>query len=134
MSDISITATSVVQGGNAVVDHGIAGVAVTAGQTVYKDAATGKYKLADCNLAGAYPATGIALNGAAANQHVAVQQSGDITVGGTLTAGSPYYLSATAGGIMPAADLTTGDNVVLLGLAKSTSVLSLKITTPGVTL
>lgn len=134
MSDISITATSVLQGGNAVVVHGIAGVAITAGQVVYLDAATGKWKLADANGSGTTHPGGIALNGAASGQPVAVQTSGDITVGGSLTAGSRYYLSGTAGGIMPEADLTTGDNVALLGLAKSTTVLALKITEPGVTL
>jgi hypothetical protein len=134
MSDISITATSVLQGGNAVVVHGIAGAAITAGQVVYLDAATGKWKLADANGSGTTHPGGIALNGAASGQPVAVQTSGDITVGGSLTAGSRYYLSGTAGGIMPEADLTTGDNVALLGLAKSTTVLALKITEPGVTL
>jgi hypothetical protein len=134
MSDIAITATSVVQGANAVVVHGIAGASITAGQVVYLDSATGKWKLADANGTGTTHPGGIALNGAAANQPIAVQTSGDITVGGTLVAGDPYYLSATAGGIMPAADLTTGDNVALLGLAKSTTVLALKITEPGVVL
>jgi hypothetical protein len=134
MTDIVITAANVVQGGNAVVVHGVAGVAITAGQVVYLDSATGKWKLADANGTGTTHPGGIALNNAAANQPIDVQTSGDITVGGTLTAGSRYYLSATPGGIMPEADLTTGDNVALLGLAKSTTVLALKITEPGVTL
>lgn len=134
MTDLSITATSVKAGGNAIIAHGLAGVAITAGQPVYLDAATGTYKLADNNLAGAENVTGIALNGAASGQPVAVQTSGDITIGATLTAGSAYCLSATAGGIAPVADLTTGNVVIQLGLAKSTTVLALRIAAPGVVL
>lgn len=103
---------------------------------VYKEAATGKYKLADADNADAEvrQPRGIALNGAADNQPLAVLTGGDITIGATLTAGTAYYLSATPGGIAPLADIASGDDVVLLGLAKSASVLSLRIVAPGVTL
>jgi hypothetical protein len=136
MTDVSVTAASVVQGANAVKSTGIFGEAVTAGQVVYLDPTTKKYLKADCNsaTAAARQASGIALNGGALNQPATVQTAGDVTIGGTLTAGSPYYLSATAGGVMPAADLTTGEYVCLLGLAKSSSVLTLNIQYPGVAL
>lgn len=135
MVDITITATGVLPGSNAVVDRGsVAGAAVTAGQVVYKEAATGLIKLADCDSATAEAKVpyGIALNGAAIGQPVAVQISGDITVGGTLVGGTAYYLSDTAGGLRTTPD--TGDLVVLLGLAKSTTVLTLRIQNSGVTL
>jgi hypothetical protein len=92
--------------------------------------------LADSNsaTAAAKIAGGIALNGAALNQPLAIATSGDVTIGATLTPGSPYYLSETPGGIQPAADLTTGENVCQLGFAKSASVLSIAIQNPGVTL
>ncbi len=134
MVDLTITAASVQKGGNAVVDNGIAGASLTAGQVVYKDAATGTYKLADSNFAGATVPVGIALHAAATGQPIAVQTSGDITIGATLTAGSAYYFSETAGGIQPAADLGSGEVVGQLGLAKSTTVLELRINLPGVTL
>lgn len=134
MADLTITATSVVAGGNAVVTNGVAGAAITAGQVVYLDSGSGTYKLADNNLAGAEAPAGIALNGAASGQRVAVQTAGKIAIGATLTAGSAYCLSSTGGGICPASDLTTGDVVVQLGLAVSTSVLDLRINAPGVTL
>jgi hypothetical protein len=136
MTDLTITAANVVAGANAVKTHGIAGVAVTAGQPVYLDSASQKYLLADSNSAtlAARLALGIALNAAALNQPLSVQKGGDITIGATLTAGSPYYLSANAGGIMPAADLTTGDAVCQLGLAESTTVLGLNIQFPNVVL
>lgn len=135
MADITITPANVVKGSDALVEQGIAGAAVTAGQVVYKDDATGKYLLADNDsaTAGAKVPRGIALNGAAANQPLAIIRGGSVTIGATLTAGDAYYLSATAGGICPEADVATGDDVVLLGLATSASVLSVGIKVTGVT-
>lgn len=135
MSDISITAASVVAGSNAKKRSGIAGETITAGQPIYL-AATGKYMKADSNsgTALAKTAVGIALHGASLNQPLTIQYEGDITIGATLTAGARYYLSETAGGIQPEADLGAGEDVCLLGLAKSTTVLSLNIQAPGVTL
>lgn len=137
MADISITAANVVKGSNAVVEAGTAGATITAGQVVYKDAADGKYKLADADsaTAAAKAPRGIALNGASNNQPLSILRSGDITIGATLTAGTAYYLSpTTAGGICPLADVASGDDVVLLGLAESTSVLAVDIQISGVTL
>lgn len=135
MADITITAANVKAGANATMEAGIAGEAVAAGKTVYK-AADGKYWLADSNSATALARTprGIALASAAADQPLTIARSGDVTIGATLTAGTAYYLSDTPGGICPVADVGTGENVVLLGLAKSTTVLVLDIQAPGVTL
>ena len=134
MTDLSITAANVAKGSDALVEHGTAGEAVTQGQPVYLDSADGKYKLSDNDATGKKVVRGIALNSAADGQPLTIQRGGDITIGATLTAGARYYLSDTAGGIIPEADLGTGMDVVLLGLAKSTSVLALDIQTPGVTL
>ena len=134
MSDISITAASVVSGSDDIEYGAHAAEAITAGKVVYKNAA-GKWALADSDGAAAlHAATGIALNGASLNQPLAVQKSGPITIGATLTAGTAYYLSNTAGGICPLADVGTGEEVVLLGLASSTTVLDLDIQKTGVTL
>lgn len=136
MVDISITPGSVLAGANATQQSGLAGEAITAGKVVYKDSASGKWKIADNNSATAEvrKAGGIALNNAALNQPVDVQTSGEITVGGTLVAGSDYYLSDTPGGICPRADIppASGEFVCLLGLAKSTTVLVLDIQFPNV--
>lgn len=137
MADISITAANVVKGSNAVVEAGTAGATITAGQVVYKDASDGKYKLADADsaTAAAKAPRGIALNGASNNQPLSILRSGDITIGATLTPGTAYYLSpTTAGGICPLADVASGDDVVLLGLAESASVLAVGIQITGVTL
>ena len=136
MTDEAVTAANVRKGGDAVVVNGQAGVALTAGQVVYQEAATGKYKLADSNHATAEVRIpkGIALHAAGVDQPIAIQTGGDITIGGTLSPGVAYYLSETAGGIQPAADLGSGEKVGFLGLAKSTTVLNLRIMNPGVQL
>lgn len=138
MVDITVTASAVLPNSNAVIDRdGTVGEAIDAGQVVYKAAATGKYGLADANGATTEIKTpvGIALNKAAADgQPIAVLLSGDLTMNAVLTAGARYYTSSTAGGIQPEADLGAGEYVALIGLAKSTTVLSVKIHVPGVTL
>lgn len=136
MADLTITSASVLAGTNAVKKDGIAGEAITAGKAVYLASATKKWMLADSNsgTTEARRATGIALNGAALNQPIAVHASGDITIGATLTAGTAYYLSDTPGGICPVADVGAGESVCLLGLAKSATVLALAIQFPGVSL
>lgn len=137
MAALTITAASVIAGAGAVIEYGIAGAAVTAGQAVYLDeATTGKYQLADDNAAtaDARKARGIALNGASTGQPLAIQKGGPITIGATLTPGTAYYLGATPGSIVPVGDLTTGDYPCLLGLAASTTVLNLNIQSAGVAL
>ncbi len=137
MADLSITAANVIPGANAAIDRSAkAGAALAAGKVVYREAATGTYKLADSNsaTAEAKTPTGIALHAAEIGQPVAVQTAGELSFGAILTAGSDYYLSETPGGIQPRADVASGELVSSLGYAKSTSVLVLKIQPTGVTL
>lgn len=127
MSDLSVTAASVVKGSNAVVENGTAGETIAAGKAVYKSSTTNKWMLADSNsgTAEARAATAIALNGASLNQPIAVQKAGQITAGAALTAGIQYYLSDTPGGICPVADVGSGEYVCLVGIALSASLLDL---------
>jgi hypothetical protein len=136
MADISITAASVVAGSNSVQDRGVLGETVTAGQVVYKSSTDSKWYKADANAASAEQriAIGIALNGGAVNQPVAVHKAGLITIGATLTAGTAYYLSDTPGGICPLADVGSGEYVVLIGLATTTAIINVAIQYPGVAL
>lgn len=136
MVDITITPANVIKGADASVENGTAGATVLAGQAVYRDTVTNKYLLADSDsaTAAAKTARGIALHGASLNQPLQIQRSGAITIGGTLVAGSAYYLSNTPGGICPVADVGAGEAVCQLGLASSTTVLQLDIQAPGVTL
>jgi hypothetical protein len=135
MADISITAANVVAGSDAVRESGTAGATVTAGQLVYLDTSDMKFKLADSNGAAALRVpNGIALNGASNGQPLSVQKGGDITIGGTLTAGIPYFLSDTPGGLCPLPDIGAGEFSCIIGIAKSTSVLAVNIQPSGVAL
>jgi hypothetical protein len=137
MVDLVITPASVLAGANAQRAAGTAGVAITAGQVIYKDKTTGKYLQCDNNATDvkARIPEGIALNNAAINQPVDLLTSGDITIGAAVTAGTDYFLStATSGAICPRADVVSGMNVVLIGIAKSATVIAVDIQAPGVTL
>lgn len=135
MADITITAANVIAASTVQKRAGIAGATVTAGQVVHRDATTGRYVLSDADAVGIGAVTefAIALNGAANGQPLQVALRGDVTLGG-MTAGTSYYLSPNPGGIAPRADVVTGDNVILLGVAKSTTVLALAPIVSGVTL
>ena len=133
MADLSITAANVVAGSGAKKVTGTAGATITAGQVVYYDSTTSTYKLADTDSATAAvrsPA-GIALNGASANQPVTVLTSGPVTIGATVAVGDVYYLSGTAGGLAPFADVAAGDYPCVIGICTSTSVLNVKILEAG---
>lgn len=136
MSDLSITAASVIAGADGNIEHGRAGATLTAGQVIYRAATDAKYKLADndSGTAEVRRPRGIALHGASDNQPLAILRKGDITIGATLVAGTTYCLSSTPGAICPQADLASGDDVVIIGVAKSTSVLAVDIQISGVTL
>ena len=133
MADLTITAANVaVTSGET--ETGTAGAAITAGQVVFKNA-SGNFALADADDTSLDEVYGIALNGAASGQPLEVAKSGcSITIGATLTAGLAYYLSATAGGIAPYADLVADDRVIYLGSATSTSVLAFRPFDTGVIL
>jgi hypothetical protein len=128
MADLTITAASclTVDGNYAT---GVAGAAITAGQALYIDTANSNVlKLADCDASAlASTVAGISLHAAASGQPIRYQTSGTITVGGTMTAGKIYVASATAGGIAPSADLTTNWRTSIIGVATSTTVLTLGI-------
>lgn len=134
MADLSITAANVVAGSGAKIRSGTAGATITAGQPVYFDTADSKYKLADCDSAtvAARSPAGISLHAASNGQPLAIISSGPVTIGAALTAGTTYYLSPVAGGIAPLADILTGDYPTIIGIATSTTVLSVKIHESGV--
>ncbi|MBB3972766.1 DUF2190 family protein [Hansschlegelia beijingensis] len=136
MADLSITAANVIPGADAALETAMAGEAITAGRSVYLSSATKKFLLADTNsgTAEARRARGIAVNSAAAGQPLTIQRGGEIALGAVLTAGVAYYGSDTPGGICPVADIGAGEYVCLLGVAKSSSVLSIGIQFPNVAL
>lgn len=136
MADLTITAANVISMAGALVAHGTAGAAVTAGQAVYLDDAAGTYKLADNNsvTVAARAPDGFTLHAAATGQPIAVHTRGPLTIGAALTPGVAYYLSDTPGGVCPVADLASGEYPSIVGIATSASVLDVKIQSAGVAL
>ena len=119
MADLTVTASQVKAGAGAVEGTGVAGTTVTAGQPVYEDATDGRIKLADSNLSlAAAKARGVALHGALANQPIRYQKGGKVILGAGAAPvkGTIYVVSATAGGIAPAADLVSGWHATILGV------------------
>lgn len=128
MADVSVTTTAVKQVvGSTQVDTGIAGEAVAAGKVLYKNANdSNKLYLADANAALATAqAVGVAMHAASTDQPIEYATGGDLDMSG-LTVALVYIVSATAGGIAPVADLTTGWYSSVLGVALSSTRLRLK--------
>lgn len=122
MSDLTITAANVKPGPNAKRGYAVidTGVTITPGQSVYIDPSTGKLKLADADVQASAAATGTAELGGGAGQRIPIiLEDDDYTPGATLTVGTTYVVSTTAGGIAPLADITSGDYVTHLMVAKS---------------
>lgn len=137
MSDLSITAANVLASGGAKTVDAILGGTQTAGQIVYIEAASGTTKPCDCDSATAEARSpkGFLLNGGGAGQPCKILTSGPITLGAVLTVGVTYYLSpGSAGGLCAVADVLSGDYPVIMGVARSTSVLDVKIHEAGVAL
>jgi len=136
MVDLTIVPANVISAPDAKREDGTAGVALLAGQLVYKDSTTKKWALSDTNSATveARQPTGIALHAAAINQPITVHRSGDITIGATVVGGTDYYASDTPGGICPRADVGATEKVTMIGLAKSTTVIAVDFQYSGVTL
>lgn len=134
MADLTITATSVLKSTNAKTSRGIAGAAITAGQALYLDTATGTLKLSDTDsaTAAARGCVGLALHAAASGQPVEYQFDGLITIGATVAAGEPYFLSGNAGGICPWADVATGDYPLFIGFGVSATQIDLHLIASGV--
>lgn len=133
MTALSVTAANVKQGSNAQVIAGLAGATITAGQAVLR-ASSGKFVLSDADGADIKAVGGIALHGASDGQPLQVQSGGDINLGATLVAGTTYYLAPTPGGIGPLEDVASGDDPIIIGIAKSASILMMKIADPDVTI
>jgi len=140
MADIVITPANVIAQPGASIGAGIAGATITAGQIV-NASSTGAIVPSDADVTGISNVTRfyVALNGGAVNQPIKVALSGDISLGAVMTPGTAYYLSpstdiAAGGDICLFSDLLTGDNVIFLGVAKSTSILAFFPIITGVTI
>lgn len=122
-SDVSVTAANVRVSSLAVTIPGTLGETITAGQVVYQSTTDARFYLTDVNLAGKLEVAGIAITGGAAGQPglICIEDPA-FTPGFTLSTSAPIYVaSATAGGIAPSADVTTGWYATVIMVAKSTT-------------
>lgn len=133
MSNYVVAAANVRASGNATKEHGLAGVALTQGQSVYLDTADGKLKQYDANGSGdAKVFRGITLNAAGADQPVTIcREDPDFTPGCTLAIGDTVIGSATPGAICPDADAVAGWFKTVLGTAKTTTTMNFKPVAAG---
>lgn len=124
MADLTITPANIVPGSNANIKRAISAVAIGAGKSVYIDPVTKLAGLADNNTGTVadHNAVGVSVNASAvAGQPIDYISDGDLAFGAILTKGATYCVSGTAGGICPQADVVTGMELVILGVASSTS-------------
>lgn len=133
MANITITAANVVRSGSNQSLFATAGETIAAGESVYPDAVTGRYMLADANVEGKQP-TAVAANSASNMQPLTViVTDNDLAVGThSQPVGTPFFQSATPGKLCPLGDLTTGDYVSCVAVAKTATTVALNITTGGV--
>lgn len=132
MADLTQTAANVGIGADTEFIRVQVGESVTQGQPGYRGASN-KWFQTDANLsAAAAAAEGIFMTPAATDGYAIVAVGGDVNLGATLAVGETYAVSRTKGRICPIADLTTGDYVTHLGVAKSTSLMPLNPQPSGV--
>jgi len=129
MADVTVTDTAVFVADSVRVSSVEAGAVITAGKVLVYDPVDQDYILASNStlaLSGNGGANQIVLavgGVAAAGQRISVVGAGvDVTLGGGLTTGRVYVLSAS-GAISPESDNTTNDWVTIIGYAKSSTVL-----------
>jgi hypothetical protein len=126
MADLAITATAFVPSANATLLQGVAGEAVTRGQSLYYDSGTGTYKLFDANDVTKDQFFGLACEDATTNQPLMVcTKDPALALGGTLAVGDRVYGSATPGGLTKTeADLATGWRIWTIGVANAANVIN----------
>lgn len=121
MSALSITAAQVllVSGSTKEVTFG---ASITQGQAVYFDAASGKWKLAQCDGSAAEAGAdgcGIALSAGADGQRGIVALPGakvNLGAGAAAAAGAVYAIGGTAGAINPLGEIVATNKVTVLGV------------------
>lgn len=135
MADYSFTAANVtLSSGPQPVDY-IAGATITAGQAVYLDTSDNRVKLADADAIATAAAIGVAAHGASTGQPLKVYGPGSVVAfGGGFTAGVAVYVSPTAGGLCPVADVLSGDSPTIVGLPRSTSLVKIICEASGITI
>lgn len=134
MAALSITAANVSPGSGARLTSGTAGETGSAGDAVYLDASTNRWKLAKNNGTAAQAnCKGVAVNSFADGQPVSVA-TGLVDIGEVATKGILYVVGTTAGDIEPSTDLTSGERVTYIGVGTAEGNLLVQPHASGTTL
>ena len=113
---------------------GVYGATIAAGQPVYLDSSDSKYKLCDNNASSATATIrGLAMTPGVDTGYGYVATGGSvILVGTTMAVGESYYAGATAGEIIPDADVASGNYISRVGTAASATQMDLAILATGI--
>lgn len=130
MAVLSITSAVPADGAQFVV--GVAGEAISIGQAVHYNKSDGKYYLADADNPNRRNLVGIAVTTCAANSQVVVQTSGEVTLGAAATPAEIYIAGATPGSVHPVGDAAASWGIMLLGIARTATVMKLIVTNTGI--
>lgn len=132
-ADLTITPANVAAAaGDTVVRNVRAGETVTAGQPVYRNSSDNEYYLCDADASEtAATCAGITLSAGSDGTYITIATAGKIKVGATVVVGTQYFVSDTAGGIMPGADLDTGDYITPIGVTTDTDEILIGIVVTG---
>tara|TARA_R110000803_G_scaffold32357_2_gene71377 strand:+ start:4750 stop:5157 length:408 start_codon:yes stop_codon:yes gene_type:complete len=132
MADLTQTAANVritVNSGTTLVQ---VGEAVEPGMPGYLKASDSKYWKGVSTTAATANVQGVFVGNGDADDYVLFQTSGNINLGATLVVGESYFVSNTAGKIMPSADVSTGEFVTFLGTASTAALMTLSINASGI--
>tara|TARA_Y100000310_G_scaffold343421_1_gene450962 strand:+ start:1956 stop:2366 length:411 start_codon:yes stop_codon:yes gene_type:complete len=133
MADLSITASAIIPQDLAKLVQLPAAEAISQGQSVYKNS-TDQWALADADAAATVATLlGIATQTVtAATQPLQAIVTGDLAMGAILAVNEAYVVSETAGGIETHSAHSSGDFLGFLGIAKTTSILTMHTFISGV--
>ncbi len=123
MADVSLTASQVTWSSGVAPIIGTAGETITEGMPVYLSTSDNRYYKCDADVEASSIIAGVALSNAVAGRPMVIAPPGAvINVGATLTAGTYYCASTTAGGVAPETDLTSGKWPTILYIGNGTAV------------
>ncbi len=123
MADVSLTASQVTWSSGVAPIIGTAGETITEGMPVYLSTSDNRYYKCDADVEASSIIAGVALSNAVAGRPMVIAPPGAvINVGATLTAGTYYCASTTAGGVAPETDLSAGDWPTILYIGNGTAV------------
>lgn len=123
MADVSITASQVTWVSGVAPIDAVFGETVTEGMPVYLNTTDNEYYKTDADVEASSVIAGVALtNGINGRVGKIAPPGAVINVGATLTAGTYYCASTTAGGVAPETDLAAGDWPTILYIGNGTAV------------